>query len=187
MNFSVRGQIVSSLTLIGMPGVGKSSLGKMFSKRYGFSFLDTDDVLTDSFQMNLESYIQSEGLEAFKRKERDVLVSISPTIQTVIGTGGSVVYSSEAMEHLQSFSIIMYMSDRLSRISSRIPNLHTRGIVGLGSGGLATLFSERKPLYEKYADVTFEMEGNFHPKRFSEQMKMALEPFMTTIPVEEMQ
>lgn len=180
MEFSVRNQRVSSVVLIGMPGVGKTSLGKAFSKAHGLTFLDTDHVLIDAIGEDLESLIQREGADAFNAKEKETLLALPAYQNHVIGTGGSVVYSADVMAHLQSFAVILFLKDRLSRIAARIPNLHTRGIVGLGSGGLAELYEERLPLYERYADATVTFDGGFHPKRLVQKMTDAVTPFRVT-------
>ena len=80
--------------------------------------------------------------------------------KTVIATGGSAVYCDEAMRHLKSIGIVVYLKVPYSEIEKRITNFSTRGIVIKSGNSLIDLYNERVPLYEKYADITVECNNN---------------------------
>ena len=77
----------------------------------------------------------------------------------VIATGGSVVYSEKGMEHLKEKGFTVYLQVDEEELMSRISNITTRGIVFRGSGDFRAVYRERKPLYEKYADLTVNCSG----------------------------
>ncbi len=150
---------MKSITLIGMPGVGKSTFGKRLAKTLGWEFIDTDLVITQKLGTPLQTLINQGGDDAFMQAEEATILELPAKEATIISPGGSIVYSTPAMTHLKNFTKIIYLEDSLSRILHRIPNLHSRGIVGLGSKTLDTLFAERHQLYTQFADVILNLEG----------------------------
>jgi shikimate kinase len=142
------------VTFIGMSGVGKSTLGKGLARELGYQFLDTDHVLQDYLGGGLQHYIETRGDDAFIEAESRVILSLSDVPFRVIATGGSVIYSEEAMTHLRTFSLVVFLEDSLSHIRSRVTDVDHRGIVGLGNRSFDVLFNERQPLYRRYAHVT---------------------------------
>jgi shikimate kinase len=143
-----------TITLIGMPGVGKSVLGEALSERLRVPFVDTDDLLTEKIGQSIQSFIKEHGEDALKKQESDIVRGIAAKEAAVISTGGSVIYSESAMTHLSQLSTIIYLKDTLSNIEQRIHNLDSRGIVGLRQRSLSALYEERTPLYEKHARHT---------------------------------
>ena len=142
------------ITLIGMPGVGKTTIGKALAKKISFKFLDTDHIVLDQNHLALQDIIITFGDHHLLDLEETVILSLAPITPTLIATGGSVVYSAKAMSHLKELSVIVYLKDSFENIERRIHNLDTRGIVGLKEKGLKGLFEEREKLYKQYADVT---------------------------------
>ena len=102
--------------------------------------------------------IDEEGEDGFKAIENRVNASID-TENTVIATGGSVVYCSEAMEHLKSIGKVVYLSLSLESLEKRLGNLKKRGVLLKEGQTLKSLYEERVPLYEKYADIVVDEEG----------------------------
>lgn len=176
MRFFIRDRLVSTVTLIGMSGVGKTFLGGSFSKMYGMDFLDTDRLLEAAFPGALDVNIEPSNTDTFLDKEMKVVLSMPAHENCVISTGGSVVYREVAMKYLQTFSVIVYLSDQLEAIVSRIPDLPTRGIVGLGEGGLPALYEKRRFLYERYADVTVDLFGEVYSETLASKIFDALSP-----------
>jgi len=142
---------MNNITLIGMPGAGKSTLGVVLAKILGYEFLDSDLLIQREEKRRLYQIIDEEGDDGFKRIENRVNASIE-TENTVIATGGSVVYCSEAMEHLKSIGKVVYL--RLS-----LKSLEKRGVLLKEGQTLKDLYEERVPLYEKYADIVVDEEG----------------------------
>lgn len=148
----------NNITLIGMPGVGKSTLGVVLAKVLGYQFLDADLLIQKEEKRRLWQIIEQEGVEGFKEIENRVNASIE-TESTVIATGGSVVYCEEAMEHLKSIGKVVYLELSLQALSKRLGNLKGRGVLLKEGQTLQDLYEERVPLYEKYADIVVSEEG----------------------------
>ena len=161
---------MNNVTLIGMPGSGKSTIGVILAKALGYQFLDTDLVIQKEEKRKLSQIIAEEGPEGFKRIENRVNASINVT-DTVIAPGGSVIYCPEAMEHLKSIGQVVYLKLSLESLSKRLGNLRGRGVLLKEGQTLADLYEERVPLYEKYADIVVDEEG----KDLEESLKAVLE------------
>ena len=146
---------MNNITLIGMPGAGKSTIGVVLAKVLGYQFLDSDLLIQKQEKRRLSEIIEEEG---FKDVENRVNASIEAE-NTVIATGGSVVYCEEAMEHLKSIGTVVYLKLSLNALSKRLGNLKGRGVLLREGQNLTDLYEERTPLYEKYADIVIDEEG----------------------------
>ena len=142
----------NNIVLIGMPGVGKSSAGVVLAKILGYQFLDADLVIQKQMGCLLKDIIAKEGVENFIEIENAINKSLVPE-KTVIATGGSAVYGTEAMEHYKEIATIVYLKLDLRRLSRRLGNLNSRGVVLKDGQTLKDIYEERTPLYEKYADI----------------------------------
>ncbi len=120
----------------------------MLAKLIGFSFIDSDLLIQESENRKLFEIINENGNDYFAEVENRINAGISAD-KTVIATGGSVIYGEEAMEHLKRIGTVVYLRVPLESLIHRITNLSTRGIVFKDGEGLAELFAERTPLYEK--------------------------------------
>ena len=141
-----------NIVLIGMPGVGKSTIGVILAKLLGYKFIDADIVIQQEEGKLLREIINSEGVEGFIQVENRVNASLD-CHKAVIATGGSVVYGKEAMEHLQQIGRVVYLKVDYEIINQRLGNLKGRGVVLKEGQDLKALYEERIPLYEKYADI----------------------------------
>ena len=136
-----------------MPGSGKSTVGVVLAKTLGYSFLDSDLLIQEKENMVLHEIIEAYGLDKFNEIENNVNASIK-TIKTIIATGGSAIYGKEAMEHLKSIGTIVYLKLSYEELANRLGDLNKRGVSIRQGQTLLDLYHERKPLYEKYADIT---------------------------------
>lgn len=151
---------VNNIVLIGMPGAGKSTLGVVLAKIINADFLDGDLLIQSKCGQTLQSVIDEQGTQYFIDLENDVLKSIETTRPTIIATGGSAIYSDEAMRHLASIGTIVYLKVSFEELRSRLVDFQDRGVVmknGIGMS-LRDLFDERRPLYEHYAEVTVNVD-----------------------------
>ena len=147
-----------NIVLIGMPGVGKSTIGVVLAKVLGYKFMDSDLVIQEQTDRLLKDIIAEEGIDEFINIENKVNASIN-TEKSIIATGGSVVYGKEAMEHLSEIGTVIYLKLDLDSLSKRLGSLEKRGVVLKDGQTLEDLFNERTPLYEKYADITVNEYG----------------------------
>lgn len=149
---------MNNVVLIGMPGVGKSTLGVVLAKVLGYEFMDSDLVIQRQEGKRLYQIIEEAGTDGFQQIENRVNASIEAE-KTVIATGGSVVYCDEAMEHLKKIGTVVYLKLPLKPLEKRLGNLTRRGVLLKEGQTLTDLYLERIPLYEKYADITVDEEG----------------------------
>lgn len=148
----------SNIVLIGMPGAGKSTVGVVLAKKVGMRFLDSDLVIQEQTGKKLSEIIEEQGIDGFLEVEGAVNASLACE-NAIIATGGSVVYEENAMEHLKSIGHVIYLQIPYEELEDRLGDLGERGVVLKPGYTLKTLFEERKPLYEKYADITIECSG----------------------------
>ncbi len=145
------------ITLIGMPGAGKSTIGVLLSKRLGLDFVDTDLVIQVREQRTLQQILDSEGYLGLRAIEESVLLALDPH-RRVVATGGSVVYSERAMRHLASASRIVYLDVPLAELRSRIRDYETRGIARRPDQEFSALFAERTALYLRHAELRIDCD-----------------------------
>ncbi len=139
------------VTLIGMPGAGKSTIGKQLAKKLGYSFLDLDILIKEKEGRSHAVIAQEKGDAELMRLEERYTLGLNLD-KTVFSPGGSIVYSAAAMKKLQSETKIIYLELPLSEIRRRLgQGAKDRGIIGLAEKGLDSLFKERAPLYTKFA------------------------------------
>lgn len=148
----------NNIVLIGMPGVGKSTVGVILAKVLGYQFVDADLVIQKEEGKLLREIIAEVGTEGFIEVENRVNASLQVE-QSIIATGGSVVYGKEAMEHLKSIGTVVYLQLPFEELDKRLHDIKGRGVVLKDGQTLEELFEERRPLYEKYADVVVNEYG----------------------------
>lgn len=147
--------MMANIVLIGMPGCGKSTVGVLLAKALGMDFLDTDVCLQAQQGRKLQEMIDDIGVDAFLDME-EACVAALRCDQTVIATGGSVVYGKRAMRRLHEGGTVVYIRLPYEEIERRLSNLATRGVTLRAGQTLRDLYEERVPLYEKEADVVFD-------------------------------
>ena len=161
----------NNITLIGMPGCGKSTIGVVLAKTAGKNFVDTDILIQERECELLQNIIDNRGIEYFKKVEEEVLTEFRED-NCVIATGGSAVYYQSAMANFREQGLIVYIQLSFETIKSRLANIKTRGIILEAGQTLEGLYKERIPLYEKYADVVIEGEDKDVEQIVSEILKL---------------
>ena len=150
---------MSNIILIGMPGAGKSTCGVLAAKMLLKNFFDTDLLIQNIEGKSLQAVIDENGTDYFQSAEERAILSLDIN-GTVIATGGSVVYSEQAMAHLKSLGKIIYLHLDYKTMKRRIRNVSTRGLVLRNGSTLKDMYDERLPLYEKYAEKIIICDGN---------------------------
>lgn len=141
-----------NIVLIGMPGVGKSTIGVVLAKVMGYQFVDADLVIQEKEKKLLCEIIEEVGAEGFIEVENRINSRIEAR-HAIIATGGSVVYGTEAMAHLKEIGTVVYLQLPYEELSRRLKDIKGRGVVLKEGQTLYDLYEERVPLYEKYADI----------------------------------
>ncbi|HAW30372.1 MAG TPA: shikimate kinase [Planctomycetaceae bacterium] len=141
--------------LIGMPGSGKSTVGKLLSEQTGLPFLDTDALIEAGESKRLAEIISEHTSEGFRKIEAAYVQSIQSS-GSVISTGGSVCYSREAMQHLGSLGTIVWLDVSPEVLEQRVADAFDRGVLIEPGTTLADLYDSRFPLYELYAQLKIE-------------------------------
>ena len=147
-----------NIVLIGMPGAGKSTLGIVLAKILNYQFVDADLVIQNQCDKTLQKIIDACGPEGFIEVENEILSKIDAE-NSVIATGGSAVYSDEAMKHLAEIGTVVYLKISYDQLVHRLSDLQERGVVLKGGIGMSLkeLYDERLPLYEQYAGITVDV------------------------------
>ena len=144
-----------NIVLIGMPVVGKSTVGVILAKVLGYQFIDADLVIQKRENRLLHEIISEEGLDGFLKAEENANVYIAQNEEkSIVATGGSVVYCEKAMQELKKTGRVIYLELEYDQLKKRLGNLKGRGVVLKDGQDLRGLYEERIPLYEKYADLT---------------------------------
>lgn len=144
-----------NIILIGPPGAGKTTIGKLLSLNLSKGFIDTDKLISLAVDDTLQNYINQNGMENFKELEEEIVSTLS-TNNSIISTGGSVVYSEKSMKNLKKLGTIIYLDVPNDKIIERISYNPDRGIVKKEGQTVEEVLNERKPLYSKWADHTLQ-------------------------------
>jgi shikimate kinase len=163
-----------NIALIGMPGAGKSVVGKVLAEKLGLAFLDADAIIEKDAGLKLRQIIARYGEAAFLEREQKAIIGLGDFKNHVICPGGSVVYSPAAMNFLQENAIIVFLDASLENIKKRAGNIVARGVVGAHGKSLEALFHERLPLYKKYAELIIPVAESFDPEHIAGQILHAV-------------
>lgn len=167
---------MANVVLIGMPGCGKSTIGVLLAKALKMDFLDTDVAFQNRQDKRLQEIIEEVGVDAFLQMEEACVLSLDAE-DTVIATGGSVVYGEKAMRHLHEHGIVVYIRLPYAEIERRLSNLASRGVTLREGQTLQDLYNERIPLYEKEADIVFD-PGNLNIEETAQALKARMDDLM---------
>jgi shikimate kinase len=152
-----------SIILIGMPASGKSTIGKMLAAELNYHFTDLDDYIRKKEGLSPQEIINREGEPALMQLEKTHMAEID-LYRRVVAPGGSLVYHSDLMQELRQKAFIVYLNESLLNLEKRLKNAATRGIVGLKGKTLSEIYSEREPLYTRYADIIINTDNLTRPQ-----------------------
>lgn len=147
-----------NIVLIGMPGVGKSTIGVILAKIMGYKFVDTDIIIQEQEGKLLKDIIEEKGVDGFIEIENSINMNLNVK-ESVIATGGSAVYGIQAMEHFKETSVIVYLKLDYDTLNSRLNDIKGRGVVLRNGQTLSDIYNERTTLYEEYSDIVIDEMG----------------------------
>ena len=139
------------VTLIGMAGAGKTTVGRALAKLMGWVQVDTDHLIEAVYGTNLQAVTDMMSKEEFLDVECSVLCKVK-TERTILSTGGSVVYRKAAMDHLATLGPVVFMEVSTPIILERISRNPNRGLAIAPGQTIEDLIAERYALYNAYAD-----------------------------------
>lgn len=147
----------NNIILIGMAAVGKSTIGKRLANRLTRPFVDTDLLMEAWWGAPLQSIRDFLGLNAFLQAEAEQVLRLR-LAGCVIATGGSVIYSEDAMAHLRKMGSIVYLRASFDTIAKRLTNAESRGLALRADQSIRDLYEERAPLYARHAFFTVDAD-----------------------------
>lgn len=146
---------MNNISLIGMAGCGKSTVGSAISEKFNLSYIDTDHLIEKKFQMTLEDIKKRFGYKFVRLAEEGIILNLNNNSH-IISTGGSAIYSDKSMKYLSSFTEVIYISVPLEVIKKRIGSGQERGLAAPIGTPIEDVYLERMPLYEKWAQITLD-------------------------------
>jgi len=147
-----------NITLIGMPGSGKSSVGRALARRLGYAFVDVDPLIVERYgAANLQQVLDRLGSDGFLDAEADVVAGLDCD-RTVIAPGGSAVLREKGALRLKALGPVVYLKLPCEVLEKRLWNLRSRGVPLAPGQTLQDLCALREPFYERYADVTVDAD-----------------------------
>lgn len=144
-----------AVVLIGMPGAGKSTVGAQLARRLGWPLVDADQLIERAYGGRLQDIVDEQGVQGLREREEAVLLGLALNA-CVIATGGSAVYSDKAMQHLRTNAMLVFLDIDLPSMVARVDNADKRGLARAPGQSLQDLYTERLPLYQRYATATID-------------------------------
>ena len=134
-----------------MAGAGKSSIGRKLANYLKFDLIDSDQLIESNQNKSLQEVLVENGIQKFKKIEEAAILSVEFN-QTVLATGGSVIFSKKAMNHIKSNSSVIYLEVSFENIMDRIPDFSNRGFIKEVDQSVKHAFNEREIIYKDFAD-----------------------------------
>ncbi|MDE2081845.1 MAG: shikimate kinase [Burkholderiales bacterium] len=147
-----------SLSLVGMPGCGKSTVGRHLARQLGLRFADTDAEIEQRIGMTIRDYFAAHGEEAFRAIEQEVIEALTTEPGRVLATGGGAVLRPSNRDALHSRSHVFYLRHTPEELHRRLRHDTHRPLLQVADPlrRLRELFRERDPLYRRTAHYVIE-------------------------------
>ncbi len=145
------------VSLVGMAGAGKTTIGELLAHKLGWAHIDTDQLIEAYFGAGLQAVFDSLGREAFLQAETELVANLGAK-RCVISTGGSVIYGQKAVDRLRALGPVAYLQAGVETVKARIAKNPDRGLAVAEGQTLEDLYNERAPLYDTAADFVVDTE-----------------------------
>ena len=146
-----------NIVLIGLPGCGKSTLGKKLAYEKKMNFIDLDEKIEHDAGMIINDIFAQFGEDRFRALETKASIVVSSLENTVISAGGGIIVREENMRALEQNGVIIFMNRDLAAIIKDIKT-ETRPLLKQDPNKITELYHQRLPLYRKYSD--YEIANN---------------------------
>lgn len=160
------------ISLIGMPGAGKSTVGRHLSRHMDWALVDTDHLIEANYGTNLQNIADAMSKDDFLDLEASIVGSLQAS-HCVVSTGGSVIYREQAMQHLLGLGPVVFLKVSLPLLLERVARNPNRGLAIAPGQSLEDLYAERQQLYSRYAQHTIHAD-HLNPSQCSEAIIQAL-------------
>ncbi|MDD5547724.1 MAG: shikimate kinase [Candidatus Pacebacteria bacterium] len=151
---------MKSMTLIGMPGSGKSTIGKLLARKLGWVFIDLDDLIKEKTGKTYSQILEQDGGKKLIEIENQFTLDLKFDKPAVFSPGGSIIYSMQAMEKLKKETTVVYIELLINEVKKRLDGRADKGgIIGLKEKGIDRLYEERAIIYKTMADFTVKTDG----------------------------
>lgn len=146
------------VSLIGMPGGGKSTIGKQLARRIAVPFIDSDTVIERQIGCSIREFFDREGEESFRDIEQRVIADLVANSSGVLATGGGVVLREANREALRQGSTVVYLRSSPEELFRRLRHDTQRPLLQVSDpmARLRSLFQQRDPLYRGVAHFVIE-------------------------------
>jgi shikimate kinase len=145
-------------SLIGLPGSGKSTVGRQLARRLALPFVDSDHVIEQRLGCPIRQYFEREGEDSFRDVEAAVIDDLSQAAQGVLSTGGGAVLRAENRRHLHERGQVVYLKSTPDELFRRLRHDRNRPLLQVADPlvRLRELYAIRDPLYRETAHFTVE-------------------------------
>ena len=160
-----------NIFLIGMPGAGKSTLGRALAKRLGLQFLDADHELVNRTGVSIATIFEIEGEAGFREREALLIAELVNAESTVLATGGGAILSAESRARLKENGVVVYLRASLDELLARTARDTKRPLLQAAnpSNALQKLLAAREPLYNECADFVVDT-GKQHAVKLADHI-----------------
>jgi len=149
---------MKGITLIGMPGVGKSTVCKLLASELQWNFIDVDELIYQLRGISHDEFLKVHGEEALKNLEEKLTLEQN-LINSVFSPPGSIIFSKKAMNKIKDETKVFYLKSSLDKIIKQLGDkIDKNGIIGLAENGIEGVYLEREPIYNSYADEIINAE-----------------------------